>query len=198
MLVNPFGALPVLPGTRILSESFGLDGVRFDDPQQRGRVWFVYRLFAPIAGRALGGVRAKLVDNKGVITFVNQRDLELLLELAKPGEWCHWANCAYPGLNDELDGWYGLCCDAEDLRDDLHEHELILRQQYQSYGYLPSGLEYTRNVHMDKKYDVQEGLVFLWDKDTETNYGPDGRLETIERRWRSVERRQLQWEMLVT
>jgi hypothetical protein len=197
VLLDPNGPLPILPGTRLLTESFSLVGVEFEDPKQDGRVWRIERLFAPIRGRALGGVRARVVDNKGFTSFVNQRDLELLLDVATPGSWCHWSGTYYPGLNDDKDGWYGLCCDAEDLRDQLQEYELWLRDYFSStyqYTQLPSNLEYTRRVHVEDGKDVEELLLFLWDQDPETGLGPDGRYETIDRRWRSVEERRVVWD----
>lgn len=199
MLVNPQTALPVIPNTHILSEDFGLAGTRFEDPITTGRIWTIERLFAPVPGRYLGGVRFKVADNKGFFSFLNQRDLELLLEVAKPRDWCVWLGMPYPYINDEEDGWVGLCCDEEDLRDELHEHECILRTQYAQHyqlTFLPDGLEYTRRVHKEEKQDYEELLVFLWDKDPETSYGPDGRYDTLDRRWRSAERRRVQWDRL--
>lgn len=200
MLLNPNGALPILPSTHILTEDFGLAGTQFEDPVDTGRIWTIHRLFAPLSSRMLGGIRAKVVDNKGFISFVNQRDLELLLELAKPGAWCPWLGASYPYINDTDDGWIGLCCDSVDLLDELHEHELILRQQYLEHyqcGYVPSGVEYTRKVHKEDKVDYEELLTFLWDKDPETQYGPDGRFETLERRWCSVEHRKVIWDRVL-
>ncbi len=197
MLINPNGPLPVLPGTRLITEPLSLVGVEFDDPREDDRTWRIERLFAPIKGRALGGIRARVTDNKGFISFVNQRDLELLLDLATPGGWCQWNDSVYPGLNDEQDGWYGLCCDTEDLRDQLQEYELYLRDYYKaehSLDYVPDNLEYTRRVHTESGRDVEELLLFLWDRDPETGMGPDGRLETIDRRWKSVEERRMRWD----
>ena len=196
MLINPHGQLPILPGTHLLTESFSLVGTVFEDPKQDGRTWSIERLFAPLRGRALGGIRARVVDNKGFMSFVNQRDLELLLDLAKPGDWCHWDRSVYPGLNDEEDGWFGICCDEYDRRDQLQEYELFLRSYYSDqYTQLPAGFEYTRRIHKDYGKTVEELLLFLWDLDPSTGLGPDGRLETIERRWSSVEERSVIWEL---
>lgn len=196
MIVDPYGQLPILPGTRLLTTDFGLGGQQFDDPKEKNRVWTIWRLFCPIATRAIGGIRAKVVDNKGFISFMNQRDLELMLGYAKPGDWCKWARSHYPGVNDDVDGWYGLFCDEDDLRDDLHEFELVSRNQYAQYGYLPSGIEYKRDVHLDLEKDRTELFTFLWDRDPATGVGPDGRLETLERRWAVVERRNVNWQKI--
>lgn len=195
MLINPHGVLPVLPGTHLLTESLSLVGAVFDDPKQEGRTWRIESLFAPVSGRALGGIRARVVDNKGFLSFVNQRDLELLLDLASPGDWCPWSRSEYPGMNAEEEGWFGICCDAQDLRDQLQEYELFLRGHYHNYTQLPAGFEYTRRIHKDYGKTVDELLLFLWDADPATGQGPDGRLETIERRWSSVEERRVVWDM---
>ena len=122
MLINPCTPLPVMPGTRILAEPLGLVGVPVEDPRQHGRTWTITNLFAPIHGRALGGIRAKLLDYKGFISFINQRDLELLLDVARPGEWCPWLNTEYPGVNSSEEGWFGICCDVEDMLDERQEY----------------------------------------------------------------------------
>ena len=193
MLVDPNIPIPLIQGTHILSETFGLVGVTIEDPKHRDRVWTVSNLFGP-SGRALGGIRAKLVDSKGFVSFVNQRDLELLLDLARPGQWCLWLEKPYPGINDHQDGWYGICCDESDLVEDLHERELHLRHHFG--GVIPNMVELTRRIHYDEGNDQEELLAFLWDKDPDTNLGPDGRLETVQRRWASVERRRMQWKAL--
>lgn len=192
MLLNPSRQpLPVWPGTRVLSQSFGLVGVAFEDPHQSERCWTITTIFAPIPGRALGGIRAKLVDQQGFITFLNQRDLELLLDLAKPGAWCEWLGGSYPGVTCYDEGWFGFCVDSIDLEDDLQERELLLRQQYS--GTLPSNIELSRLVHAEHQHDYEELLLLLWDKDVDTGYSPDPRIETIGRRWVQVERNNVQW-----
>jgi hypothetical protein len=190
VLLNPMQGVPVLPGTRMLTESFGLVGVLFEDPRHAGRNWTITNLFAPI-GRALGGIRAKLVDDKGFVSFVNQRDLELLLDIAQPGQWCPWTESRYPGINAFDEGWFGICCDDDDLLDDLCERELLLRQQYS--GLIPDGAELIRRIHLDDDNDHEELLLLLWDRDPDTNYAPDTRMETLRRRWVQVERRRLIW-----
>lgn len=190
MLINP-QQLPIIPGTNILNEDFGLAGVIIEDPRQRNRTWAITRLFSPHRGRLVGGIRAKLVDNLGFISFINQRDLELLLDLARPGDWCPWLGAYYPGVNSYDEGWFGICCDDADLLDELHEYELLIRQQYSSW--IPEGVERTRRVHSDNEIEYEELLIFLWDKDPDTNCGPDGRLETLQRRWVRAERRNISW-----
>jgi len=190
MIINPFKYRPsTIPGTRILEDTFGLDGFQYTEPSKPERVWVLQYLLAPVPGRALGGIRARFVDSKGFVTFCNQRDLEVITGLVSPGDWCEWLNDTYPDPTDP--SWYGLCVDNEDLMDDLQDRELRLREQYP--GVLPSNLEIYRLVHDDGS-DRKELHQLLWDADAITGESPDSRLETIERRWVLVERTKLQWE----
>lgn len=186
MLVDPQHVKPY-PGTRMLPTDFGLTGLQLEDPRGSSRkTWTVQAVYAPVPGRALSGVRAKLLDEEGFISFINQRDLELLLELASPGDWCPWLGDWYPGVNDEVEGWYGICCDDQDLLDDLYERECCIRAQLG--GTVPEGVELKRSVHRDSESRQEELWVFLWDKDPDTGYGPDVRMDTLQKRWSLVEK----------
>ena len=190
MLLNPNKVrVPTIPGTRILAVDFGVAGFQYRDPATPTRTWTIQCLFAPIPRRALGGIRAKLVDDKGFISFCNQRDLEILLGIAAPGEYCYWADEDYPEIGSRE--WYGLCVDDEDLVDDLHERELRLREHYP--GILPNNLELVRRIH-DSGADAEELYVLLWDMDRRTGLGPDSRLETIDSRWVRIERTSVIWK----
>lgn len=196
MLLNPFSTLlRVIPGSRILEDALGLGvvGLNIEDPSKPGRIWAVTNLYAPIESRRLSGIRAKLEDQKGFITFCNQRDLELFLGLGQPGKPCYWLDGDYPEMNSPE--FYGLCADWEDLRDDLFERELQLRMQSQD-PVLPFGLEVTRRVHMSSGIDVEELQMMLYDADPESGWGPDPRLETLDSRWTRVERNKVRWERL--
>jgi hypothetical protein len=190
VLVNPCAvnseALATIPGTHILVETLGVVGTTFIDPTYPEREWTVQGLYLPIAGRSLGGIRARVMDQKGFISFCNQRDLEVLIEEAVPGTYCKWLGEEYLEPGDPR--WFGLCVDVEDLIDDLFERELELRAQYPEGVQLNDGLTIERRVHNGKYDDYVELLMLLWDYDTEENFGPDPRLETVERRWKSVER----------
>jgi hypothetical protein len=192
MLLNPYLNKPAtLPGTRILEATMGLVGTRIIDPNNSRRIWELLSFYAPIANRALGGVRAKLRDQRSFVTFCNQRDLEVLLDLAQPGQFCSWADCIYWGPQD--DGWFGLCADDEDLLDDLFERELLLRAQQPSHILLPTE-NIERRVHLDKNNDVEELFTLIQDFDPETGIYPDPRMETLERRWSRSERKRVRWE----
>ncbi len=194
MLIHPYvDRLTVYPGTRILQDTLGVVGWVLQDPLELERMWTIHMLFAPIPKRALGGIRAKLVDQKQFVTFINQRDLEVLLGVGKVGGWCPWTGASYVGPGDK--DWFGLCVDDVDLADDLHERELLLRAQ-QPTGTLVSGQELVRRVHHDQGRDEEELLTLLWDRDPDTMIVPDGRLETLDRRWVRIEKRKVLWQRL--
>ena len=193
MLLNPFQAtIQVIPGSRILTETLGLFGVSIEDPVQVGRRWTITGLYGPVFGRKLGGIRAKLEDDKGFITFCNQRDLEMLIGLASPGNFCPWTSSTYPEWDSS--DFYGLCADDDDLRDDLYDRELTLRAQQP--GVIPFGQELIRRVHTDAKRDFEELYTMLYDCDPITGYGPDPRFKTLSKRWARVQREAMTWTHL--
>lgn len=193
MLLNPFKhTIQVLPGSRILTETFDLLGTKIDDPEQVGRTWVITSLYGPVCGRKLGGIRAKLQDSKGFITFCNQRDLEMLIGLASPGDLCVWMSAPYPDWKSAE--FYGLCADEDDLRDDLYDRELTIRAQYS--GVIPFGYELIRLIHTGAKCDHEELYTMLYDCDRQTGYGPDPRFETLCRRWSRVQRESVMWTHL--
>ena len=199
MLLNPFQSiLKTIPGSRMLVEPLGLIGATFDDLKDRDRNWVITNLFAPIHNRHLGGIRVKLEDQKGFVTFCNQRDLELLLGLAKPGDLCAWTGKDYPDFKSY--DFYGMCADTEDLEDDLFERELQLRnlmaQAPECSSVSPMGYSLTRRVHLSKGQDVEQLDMMLYDCDPETGYGPDPRFETLTCRWTKVERTPTNWYLL--
>jgi hypothetical protein len=188
--------LKTIPGTRLLEDPLGLQGAYIMDYREPWRHWTVQWLLAPVPGRKLGGIRAKVMDHKGFVSFINQRDLEVTLGHGKAGEWCQWLGEEYKSPDDL--NWYGLCCDDEDLRDDLFERECWLRQQphLKEQPYLPSGLGVTRRIHLDEGRDVEQLDTLLWDMDPVTRTCPDPRLETISKRWSKVERNPVVWGRL--
>jgi hypothetical protein len=189
MLLNPYTAhdkLATVGDTNILEESFGIIGQSFEDTLYSERNWTVYSLYAPVRGRALGGIRAKLVDEKGFVTFCNQRDLEVLLDIVNVGSFCSWLSERYPGPGDRK--WVGLCMDEEDLVDDLFDRECEIRAMDPSVQILPPGLGLQRRLHLGDNNDCLEDLTLISDIYLETGYGPDTRFETIERRWSRVQR----------
>lgn len=185
--------LKIIPGTRLLEDPLGLQGTYVMDYAEPDRRWTIQWLLAPVRGRFLGGIRAKLIDEKGFISFINQRDLEVSLGHAKPGDYCPWCGTDYASPAD--DEWLGLCCDTEDLQDDLFERECWLRQQL-NQPWLPTGLEIKRHLHLDERNDVEELNVLLGDINRLTGEYPDSRFETVLQRWSRVERNPIIWRRL--
>lgn len=192
MILNPNNTqLQSVPGTRILSDDYGLAGFQYTEPSNPLRLWTLQYLLAPLSGRALGGIRARFLDEKGYVTFLNQRDLEVIAGIAQPGDDCLWLGEPYPGPDD--DEWFGFCVDTQDLNDDLHDRELRIREAYPNM-ILPSGIEIARRVHSGKS-DWEELHTMLWDVDVETGFGPDTRLDTVESRWSRIEKVPLPWKI---
>lgn len=196
MICNPYvekNLVATYEGTRLLQSDLGIVGAEVYDPKEPLRRWFVQSVYAPLPGRALGGIRAKVQDEKGFISFINQRDLEVSLGLVAPGQWCAWAGHKYVDPEDRE--WFGICADEEDLLDDLHEREMAYRAHFAG-GILYPPLDMTRRIHVDAKSDFEETFILLWDMDPETQMGPDLRLETIESRWSRVEKERVIWDRL--
>lgn len=194
MIINPYSNQQLLvpyPNTRILQETFGLVGTRIRDPFQSRRVWTISAVYAPILERAIGGLRVKLVDDKEFFSFANQMDLEVLLEVAKPGDRCKWSGKRYAEPGEP--SFYGMCVDDDDLVDDLLDREMFLRAQSPT-GVLSTQSEIVRRIHLEDRVDVEEYQLLLWDGDPETGMCPDYRMETLERRWARVERSRTPWE----
>lgn len=192
MLINPYTEkqrIVTYAGTRLIQETFDLVGAQIQDLKNPQRVWTLQSFYAPCR-RGLGGLRAKFLDQKKFTTFLNQRDLEVLIGLVEPGSYCEWLGKNYvePGGPD----WYGFMMDEDDLLDDLHTREMFLRAQSMT-GILMAG-DITRRLHLEDGFDVEELQILLWDTDPETGLTPDIRLSTIERRWSRVERTRLRWE----
>jgi hypothetical protein len=192
LLINVYRGLPeAIAGTRVLDLRLGIEGHTIVDPLDTRRLWQIEGIYLPVHGRAIGGVRAKLRDQKKFVTFCNQRDLEVLLGHARPGELCPWLDDSYVGPTD--DEWIGLCCDEEDLRDDLLEREWGLRTQA-PLGILTTDFDIARRVHLGHHYDIEDLFVLLADAEPETGHMPDTRFATLEHRWMRAERRRVRWE----
>jgi hypothetical protein len=192
MLISPATPLEVIPGTPFVQNielgKFLGAGVFGEDPQ---RLWTIQSFLVPSRRRALGGVRTKLRDQKNFITFINQRDLEVLLGLGTPGQPCFWLKKRYPGPEDK--DWIGFYTDTEDLTDDLYEQEYFIRYDYPM---IPEGTSVTRRIHIENGVDVIQTDILLWDADLEQGISPDMRHSTINNRWRRVERENIIWNAL--
>lgn len=196
MIINPYThkeAVVPISGTRILQEDFGLVGTVVRDPFETYRWWRVETLYSPLRERALGGIRAKLSDQKGFISFLTQMDLEVLLGIARPGEKCKWSGKTYQAPGDC--SFFGLCADDDVLADDLYDRELLLRAQSPT-GILAQNTELIRRVHVEDGVDEEEYFIMLWDGDLHTGLSPDTRMSTLEKRWKRVEKTRVRWEFV--
>jgi len=194
MIVNPYAErqrVITYGGTRMIQETFGLVGAQIQDLKNPQRVWTLQGFYAPCR-RGLGGLRAKFLDQKNFTTFLNQRDLEVLIGMVEPGSYCEWSNKEYPAPYEG--DWYGFMMDEDDLLDDLYTREMFLRAQSFT-GILMAG-DITRRVHLEDGVDVEELQALLWDTDPETGLTPDTRLETVNRRWSRVERIRARWDRM--
>jgi hypothetical protein len=193
VLINPYSQrLTTIDETPFVQDRALLEfiGVEVPSPDPRRR-WTVQSFLLPSQRRALGGVRTKLQDQKGFITFVNQRDLEVLLGLGTPGQECDWLGRNYAGPGDK--DWVGFYADEEDLVDDLYERELLIRCEY---PLIPEGTQITRRVHVDHGNDFEELYMMIFDGDREYGYSPDPRHMTVGDRWVRVERVRVKWNKL--
>lgn len=147
------------------------------------RIWTVRQFYLPkvTTGNTVEtGVRAMVVDDHGFVSFVNQRDLEVLLDIRRAGEWCAWLGAPYVGTKESE--FYGCCCDEADAWDELHSYEMELRRQFPN-GFIPGEQQRERWIHYGWCRDEYELWHFLWDAEPSTGISPDSRLETIESRW---------------
>jgi hypothetical protein len=186
MLINPYQAvsMPVVPGTRMLQQDFGLAGYQLVDPGNSERLWTVSGLYTPV-GRKPNGIRVKLIDNKRFITFCNQRDFEVLLGIAKPGDWCHWAGEEYCGPDDA--NWFGFWADSLDLCDDLHERELELLGECQHGQKDWFSLSIERRIHSGGGSDAED----MWIPNTQPIE------DTVNGRWIRVFTQPIDWKKTI-
>lgn len=181
-------------GGRLLEDTLGFVGQRIQDPDEPKRAWRIDSFHLPIPGRLIGGVRARLIDSKGFVSFCNQRDLEVLVGEAEEGDWCSWLGKDYVGPRHR--DWVGLCLDSEDLKDDLFVREVELRaaqQEVNGHQVLPTGFEITRRIHKDRGKDFEELLYLRSDVNPVTGEYPDIRFDAVEDRWIRVERNEFPW-----
>jgi hypothetical protein len=178
-----------IPGTRLLEETFGLVGESLQ--WQEDRPWTILGFYIPMGVCGVSaGVRTRIRDSKRFYSFINQRDLELLLDPSLAGKWCKWMGEDYPELNSV--NWYGPCVDTIDLQDDLFALEQELRHEY---GEPLPPLSVERRIHDDGS-DWERDELLLQDVDLKTGMSPDPRLETIGSRWVTSERRKVTWRRL--
>lgn len=176
-IVNPFlerHRLVTHPGTRILREDFGLLGATIRDGDLE---WYVLGVYGPVPGRRVDGLRVRLVDDEDFVSFLNQRDLEVMLGIASPGSRCSWTGEPYPGPHDPE--WVGIFADPEDQLDDLHARELELHAQ----GGLTTTTSIDRKIQYRPGRGYEDSYVFLPYRAHALT------ISTIEERWARAERK---------
>jgi len=181
----------------MLEETFGLVGVKVTDPLRADRQWTLDGVYLPVRGRLVGGIRAHATDQKGFASFINQRDLEVLLGVGQPGTYCRWLGQDYVDPLDK-ERWFGFVMDDDDLTDDLYAREQEMRlvqEEVTGAVLLPEGVELTRRIHLSPGVDCEELLLFAGEQWFE-NGVPDFRVETAELRWRRVERIAVEWRRI--
>jgi hypothetical protein len=142
----------------------------FVDPFDSMRFWKVIAVYAPVR-RLIRGLRMKVQDQRGIVSFIEHMELEVLLGVGMPGKVCPWSGHLYAEPR-ELNG---PCMDDYDLDDDLYDRELEL----QSQGQLFMGMEIQRLVHLDRGIDRTERWYL--------NQYDDLGVSNIRRRWVRIE-----------
>ena len=162
------------------------------DPDNKSRLWTVRDAFAPeedvAAGNSLG-VRFRCIDARGFVTFINQRDLEVLLGYGKPGERIPWSdNRYYVSVFSEAH-WVGFQVQKWDSLNDLHLRETAIRID-RGYGNapIPMGATITRLIHMRDGQDLEVKFTCVGNADRHSGYGPDTQFGSVEYRWNCVEK----------
>jgi hypothetical protein len=162
--------------------------LHYDDPE---REWTIQQFLLPSKRRAIGGIRARVEDQKGFSTFCNQRDLEVLIGLGAPGKTCPWLRRPY--VDPTSPDWVGFYADEEDLWDDLYERELLLRCDYPQG--IPEGTTVSRLIHTEAGNDFEETVLLVRDWDRASGLYPDPRHSSVQNRWVRVERMRVTWEV---
>lgn len=191
MIINPYREpLQTYPDSNLLVDDFGLTNVEIDDTVDTSRVWTIQGVYRPHPGRVLGGLCIRLTDPDGFVSFINQRDLEVLLGLVEVGAQCRWSGRPYPGPGS--DDWYGVCCDEYDLQDDLYARELELRFEFKDQQFcMPQGMECERRVHLERGKDVFERFWLMGDVGPD-GISPDMHRSRVAMRWVRIERTSLE------
>lgn len=120
------------PALQRLGESRRVGGLleiqdrEFPDPRNPSRIWVVTGAFWKIPTTLIPGLRIELRDQKDFLTLINQRDAEVLLGLARPGEVSSWLGERY--VAPLMGGWVGPGVDAEGMKDLLYDMEC--RERY--------------------------------------------------------------------
>lgn len=159
------------PPPERLGESRRLGGLleiqdrEFPDPRNPDRIWVVTGAFWKIQVSQIPGLRIEIRDQKDFISLINQRDAEVLLGLARPGEVSSWLGERY--IAPLMPGWVGPGVDAEGFKDLLYDMECAERHsalRRTGSASLRSGMVATLRVHVSNQdvlcsFELNENIL---------------------------------------
>jgi hypothetical protein len=190
-----------IPGSRLLMVNSPVIGKGIPDDDDSDRVWTVTNLYAGIPRRTGNlGVRYRCVDNSGFVSFINQRDAEVLMEIGSSGERVPWDDGVqtYASPRD-ANRWEGFCMSQIELNDDLYAFESWLRMYHGTKDpaapvkILPPGSSHKRRVYVGANRFYEEKWELVLDADPTSGMGPDTALETVDKRWRRTQMTPVAW-----
>jgi len=174
--------------SNLLSIPLDYFNLPFADPTSRGRQWIVRNAFAVDPSYVEMGLRLRVFDTRDELcSFINQRDLEVLLGLARPDHQIPWAPSQRfyaPGAH----GFVGLYLDEVELEDDLFLRECVLRCitfRCQPTP-IPKGTAITRALYDSQMQEYQEVLHCVGDCNPVSGWGPDPERASVKTRWKTV------------
>ena len=156
MIINPFREKPDRFGnTRLVTADLGLAGKKVRDPRT-SRVFVLSHIFGPVNSLAIQGIRVRGQDKNGIVSFINQRDLEVLLGLGVPGRTCRWFGRDY--VDPSEPEWIGFAMEPEDSQDDLLIQEM---QLVETKGPPKQGDQLIRDLHCSETKDIREEWLYF-------------------------------------
>lgn len=186
----------------MLSHLHDTINVKFEYPENTGRIWETRCIFNPIPQRMIAGYRWMCVDQFGFISYVEQRDFEMLLGIGKPGDKIPW-NPRYKYVEYSDPEFCGLQLDDDDIDEIIYMYEEGLRQQ-SSNGLLngfvqwndgPQVADLFLQLMTSENANYMYHFSFLTDSMREIiepnsqikQYVPNWRVGNVRSRWAKVE-----------
>lgn len=185
MLFNPSrDRLSTFGKTRLVTTDLGLIGHKLRCPRVN-RIFTITQLFAPVQRTSIGGLRARVVDVKGFSSFINQRDLEVLLGVGSPDLECAWLGKNY--VDSSSSDWGGFALSPPyESEDDMLIREMEWIDAGNAFAY---GASLQRRVHQEEGKDVEEEWLFL---STKQLIAP----EDVGKRWTRSDSQRVRWNAI--